>query len=145
MWYGSPFRDPNFYFEHHGSTRLRLATRAIEGTTGAGIEQKRSITRHSLHLGQARRASRGPRVIRIADARVRALLAHLREDTQDDYATVELPPDEISARVRIADAWDLRYLSATRRAPIKHKYLRMSFALLIVELMSVVTAIVLAS
>jgi hypothetical protein len=82
-------------------------------------------------------------VIRIADARVRALAVSLRERYQGDYAAIASTNDDIPPRLRVIDAWDLRYLSATRRAPVKRKYLQASFVLLVLELMCGISALVL--
>jgi hypothetical protein len=62
-----------------------------------------------------------------ADARTNELLKLLRDRRQEHYAAVGSPADEVSARLRIVDAWDLRYMSATRRAPRKRWYLTRGF------------------
>jgi hypothetical protein len=80
----------------------------------------------------------------LADERVDALLEDLRRRYEDQYSGIETGADAVSARLRVMDAWDLRFLSASRRAPRKRLYLTAAFALLFVELLCASVALLLA-
>jgi hypothetical protein len=94
-------------------------------------------------------ASRGsPEQVRphiaVADNAVQALGHVLRSRYGGIYARRVASLDKVSTRLRILDAWDLRYLSATQRARRKRAYLNLAFVLVVVELVIAGVALLLA-